>query len=132
MLSEKEKNKLYLKAKEASKKSYSPYSRFPVGAAILTKEKKVFLGTNVENVSYGLTICAERVAICNAIINGYKNFIAIAIYSKKGEASPCGACRQFILEFGENIEVVFKKNNTIASELIKNLIPKYFSKGGLE
>lgn len=132
MLSEKEKNELYQNAKKASKLSYSPYSKFPVGAAVLTKDKKIYLGSNVENVSYGLTICAEKVAICNAIINNSKDIIAIAVFSEKGEASPCGACRQFIIEFGKIIEVIFKKNNELVSELIDNLIPESFTKEGLK
>jgi cytidine deaminase len=131
-LSEKIKQRLYQKAKEASKQSYSPYSRFPVGAALLARNNKIFIGTNVENVSFGLTICAERVAICNAIINGAKRFIAIAVYSKKGEATPCGACRQFLLEFGKDIEVIFKKNNNLESLKISELIPRSFLKGELK
>ncbi len=132
MLTEKDKKKLYQCAKKASKFSYSPYSRFPVGVAVLTKNKKIYLGANVENASYGLTICAERVAICNAIINNSKDIIAIAIFSEKGESSPCGACRQFILEFGKDIEVIFKRNNKLISKPIDNLMPNSFTKEDLK
>lgn len=131
MLNEKERNNLYKHAKKASELSYSPYSNFRVGAAVLTNGKKVFLGTNIENVSYGLTICAERVAICNAIINNSIDIIAIAIFSKKGGVSPCGACRQFIIEFGKDIEVIFKNDKNIISETIEKLIPKPVLKGDI-
>jgi len=132
MLTEKERTKLFIYAKRASKMSYCPYSKFAVGAAVLTNKNKIYLGANIENASYGLTLCAERVAICNAISNGFRNIIAVAVAAKRGEASPCGACRQFILEFGKNIEVIFKKNNELVSETIEELIPKAFTKGNLK
>ena len=123
---------LYTMAKKAAKKSYSPYSKFPVGAAVATKKGHVYIGANVENVSYGLTICAERVAICNALLGGEKDIIAIAVYSGEKDISPCGACRQFILEFGENIRVVYKNNDILISDPISLLIPASFSKEALE
>lgn len=132
MLSEQEKIKLYSDAMKASKFSYSPYSRYPVGAAVLTKSKKIFLGTNVENASYGLTICAERTAIVNAIVNNHKDIVAVAVFSKKGEASPCGACRQFIYEFGMNIEIIYKRKSKIVSVTIDKLIPSAFTRKELK
>ena len=118
---------LYNEAKKASKNTYSPYSKFPVGAAVLSKDGNIFCGTNVENASYGLTICAERSAICNAISHGIKDILAIAIYSKKIGVGPCGACRQFILEFGESIDVIFKSGNKLVVKKIKDLIPNGFT-----
>lgn len=88
-------------AKEASKNSYSPYSAFPVGAAVLYESGKIYSGCNVENASYGLSLCAERNAISNAIANNEGTKIkAIAIYSPcQTLCMPCGACRQWISEF---------------------------------
>ena len=96
-----EKTQLIEKAKEARKLSYSPYSKFAVGAALLCKDGKVFQGANVENASYPLCMCAERNALYNAMMNGYKksDFVALAIIADTDEpCSPCGACRQVISE----------------------------------
>lgn len=89
---------------EASKKSYSPYSKFPVGACVLYESGKIYQGCNVENASYGLTLCAERNAISSAIVKGETSKItAIAIYSpKQKRCLPCGACRQWLSEFAKN------------------------------
>lgn len=88
-------------ARQAAKASYSPYSKFRVGAAILTGSGKVFTGTNVENASYGLCNCAERTAIFSAVAAGERTVRAVAVYTPTRTAtSPCGACRQVINEFG--------------------------------
>jgi len=92
-------------ALDARKKAYAPYSKFRVGAAIETEDGTVFTGCNVENNSYGLCICAERTAICKAVSNGYQQFKAIAVAATP-LASPCGACRQFLAEFGTEIWLV--------------------------
>jgi cytidine deaminase len=86
---------------ETAKNSYSPYSHFSVGAALLGDDGKVYTGVNVENRSYGLTICAERSAICSAVSSGCKVFTALAIAApdSKNPVGPCGACRQVISEF---------------------------------
>lgn len=102
-------NDLMNKAKEASGTSYSPFSRFAVGAAVLASSGKVYLGCNVENSSFGLTICAERCAIFKAISEGEKEIRAVAIYSPNADSCyPCGACRQVMYEFqgDEEIEVI--------------------------
>lgn len=92
-------------AKRASKNSYSPYSKFPVGAAVLT-HSSTFLGCNVENASYGLTNCAERTAIFRMIAEGERKILAVAIYTPTKVATPpCGACRQVINEFGSDIPI---------------------------
>lgn len=84
--------------------AYAPYSEFPVGAAVLTKSGKVFVGCNVENATYPLTICAERVAIANAVSAGHTDIVAIAVVTDEHPgAAPCGACRQVIYEFGKAI-----------------------------
>ena len=90
--------KLIEMAVDAARKAHCPYSHFQVGAALLTQDGKIFSGCNVENASYGLTICAERTAICSAIADGYQNFTSIAIVATR-TARPCGACRQFLAEF---------------------------------
>lgn len=102
-------NLLMDKAKEASKTSYSPFSRFAVGAAVLTPNGKIYQGCNVENSSFGLTICAERCAIFKAVSEGEREILAVAIYSPNADSCyPCGACRQVMFEFqgDEEISVV--------------------------
>ena len=91
--------KLVSAAIVARKNAYAPYSNFQVGAALLTADQTIFTGCNVENASYGLAICAERTAICKAVSEGQQEFQAIAIATVP-LATPCGACRQFIVEFG--------------------------------
>ena len=95
------------KAKEASKASYSPFSKFAVGAAVLASSGKIYLGCNVENSSFGLTICAERCAIFKAVAEGERQIKAVAIYSPNSDSCyPCGACRQVMYEFqGDNEEI---------------------------
>ena len=90
---------------EARERSYSPYSQFKVGAALQGTEGSIITGCNVENASYGLSICAERAAICRAFAQGIRTFQAIAIAASP-LASPCGACRQFLVEFGNDITVI--------------------------
>ncbi|HMQ67400.1 MAG TPA: cytidine deaminase [Ignavibacteria bacterium] len=95
------------KSIRAKKHSYSPYSRFSVGAALLTTKNKIYTGANVENASYSLCICAERVAYTKAVSEGDKKFKAIAIAANGKEfVFPCGACRQFMYEFGDDIDVI--------------------------
>ena len=96
---------LIAKAMEARGKAYAPYSDFAVGAALLTRSGRIYTGCNVENASYGLSICAERVAVFKAVSEGEHDFEAIAVVTDKG-VTPCGACRQVLLEFGEDIQVI--------------------------
>lgn len=99
--------KLLVVARDAADNSYSPYSKFRVGAALLGANGKIYCGTNVENASYGLTNCAERVAIGQAITDGCKEIVAVAIYTPTLEATaPCGACRQVLNEFGPQMRVI--------------------------
>jgi cytidine deaminase len=92
-------------AAEARQSAYAPYSGFPVGAALLGKSGHVYTGCNVENASYSLTICAERVALFKAVSEGECEFEAIAIVTANG-ATPCGACRQVLTEFGPDMRVL--------------------------
>ena len=109
---------------DARENAYAPYSKFAVGAALLTADGRVFTGCNVENLSYGLTICAERVAIGSAVAAGVKNLTMLAVVADTDvPVSPCGACRQVMAEFG--VERVFLANRmqTIEFELI-DLLPR--------
>ncbi|KAE8298161.1 Cytidine deaminase [Larimichthys crocea] len=103
-LSQETVKKLIHRSQEAKKQAYSPYSKFRVGAAILTTDNCVFTGCNVENACYNLGVCAERNAISKAVSEGYRNFTAIAIASDLDDQfiSPCGGCRQFMRE-GEDL-----------------------------
>ena len=95
--------KLEATAKQAAKTSYSPYSHFPVGAAILTSDGRIFSGGNIENASFGLTNCAERTAIFKAISEGATEITHVVVYTPTDTpTTPCGACRQVIREFGRN------------------------------
>jgi len=97
---------LYEIAKKMTEFSYAPFSHFCVGAALETKDGKVFTGCNVENSSFGATICAERTAFVKAISEGYREFSRIMITSSGGEAWPCGICRQFMKEFCDDDFIV--------------------------
>ena len=114
------------KAKEASKTSYSPFSRFAVGAAVLTASGRIFVGCNVENSSFGLTICAERCAIFKAISEGEREVVAVAIYSPNTDSCyPCGACRQVLFEFqGEQeIDVVTENLGNLDVKKLSYFLP---------
>jgi cytidine deaminase len=100
-----DRDELIQSALDAKKRAYCVYSNFPVGAALRTASGRIFQGVNVENASFGLTICAERVAASAAVAAGEKEFTAIAVVSRTG-VSPCGACRQFLAEFAPNLEIV--------------------------
>ena len=114
-------------------RAYAPYSNFHVGAALLTASGEIFAGCNVENASYGLTICAERVAIGSAVAAGHKQIVAVAVATSGGH-SPCGACRQVLSEFGPAMEVILidaddptrTRTTTLAA-----LLPEQFSSGAL-
>ncbi len=120
-------------AQEARTRAYVPYSKFKVGAALLTKEGKVFSGCNVENASYGLTCCAERTAIFKAVSEGYRNFAAIAIIADVPTlCSPCGACRQVLSEFGGQIKVhMANLKGDYVSKTVEELLPGFFAAGDL-
>ena len=109
------------KTKEASQASYSPFSRFAVGAAVYMKSGKIYQGCNVENSSFGLTNCAERTAIFKAVSEGDKEILAIAIYSPNADSCyPCGACRQVLYEFQtDDYEIDVVTENLGALEIQK-------------
>jgi cytidine deaminase len=109
-------------ARRAAESAYAPYSRFHVGAAVLARDGRVFAGSNVENASYGLTLCAERSALARAVAEGVRpgEVEAVAV-----TASPCGACRQWLLELGVE-RVLFPLEGGIASRRPDELLPDSF------
>ncbi|MBQ7308205.1 MAG: cytidine deaminase [Clostridia bacterium] len=115
-------------AKEASVHSYSPYSHYNLGAALLTKSGKVYKGTNVENASYPLTCCAERIAIFKAVSEGEREFDTIVIRSNDDSFPyPCGACRQVMAQFSKDLIVyVVNGKNEYERYTIKELLPHTF------
>ena len=118
---------LYNIAKSALVKAYAPYSNFSVGAALLGANGQVYTGVNVENSSFGATICAERTAFTKAISEGCKEFSAIAVTSSEGEAFPCGICRQFMFEYGDDLRIIVGNNeNELRSFTISELLPHGF------
>ncbi|KAI1703015.1 cytidine and deoxycytidylate deaminase zinc-binding region domain-containing protein [Ditylenchus destructor] len=130
-------DQLIQEAISASKNSYSPYSRFPVGAAILTMDGTVFKGANVENASYGGTICAERSAIVSSVSAGHRKFKKIAVVTELDEpGTPCGICRQFIIEFGDIRVIMFspttgKRMDSTAYELLpRTFTPAHLGQHG--
>lgn len=118
-------NELLRKAKEAARDAYAPYSGFGVGAALETDEGRLYTGANVENASYGLSICAERVAVFKAVSDGNTHFKRIAVAAQNGEdIVPCGACLQVLSEFGPDMDVITTNaGGEILTRNIKDLIP---------
>jgi cytidine deaminase len=123
-----EQQELIQSALDAQKRAFCPYSSFPVGAALRTASGRIFQGVNVENASFGLTICAERVAASAAVAAGETKFTAIAVVSRTG-VSPCGACRQFLAEFAPKLEIVMVdslKPTDIHHATLDQLLPGRF------
>lgn len=125
---------LVLQAEQAMEKAYAPYSGFRVGAALLTKNGKVFTGCNIENASFSPTICAERTAVAKAVSEGEREFAAIAVVGGKdgvitGICPPCGVCRQVLSEFchGEMPVYLGKGNGEFEALTLKDLLPLGFS-----
>lgn len=123
--------KLIEAAKQARKKAYCPYSQYQVGAAVLTDSGRIYVGANVENASYGLCMCAERVAIANAVVRGEKTLQAVCVVGKK--ARPCGACRQVMLEFSTKETTLLlvdldpnERRDTVISTRVYSMLPNAF------
>lgn len=113
---------------EARQQSYSPYSNFAVGAALLCEDGTIFKGCNIENASYGLTNCAERTAIFKAISEGHRKFKALAVVADtEGPCSPCGACRQVMKEFKIPTIIMANLKGNMEIVSIKDLLPFSFS-----
>ena len=126
---------LLKQAREAAKRAYVPYSKFHVGAAMLFENDEVILSCNVENASYGITICAERAGVVIMISKGMRNPLAIAVVGShedkddyfKIECPPCGACRQALMEFNTNMLVVMASKNGAEIFELKKLLPHSFT-----
>lgn len=128
-------------AREARLRAYAPYSRFLVGAALLSQKGKVYTGCNVENASYGLTVCAERSAVFRAVGEGEREFVKIAVvggsqgvpeHEQREIISPCGACRQVLVEFSPDIEVIMSNlKGEIKVLKLTELLPYAFHRRGL-
>ena len=119
-------------ARTAAKRAYSPYSRFDVGAALLMADGSIALGSNIENASYSLTLCAERSAVAGMVSMGSLNPVAIAIAggSSDSPCPPCGACRQVLAEFNPDMLVVLESPNRVIVINLNELLPLSFSLTG--
>ena len=114
-------------ANQARKWAYVPYSNYPVGTALLTESGRIYDGANIENASYPLSICAERVAIFKAVTDGEKDFKAVAIVTKNG-GMPCGSCRQVMSEFSPEMLVIIadEQERIVAEKKLSDLLPNAF------
>lgn len=120
---------LLQRARIAAERAYAPYSKFKVGAALLTSDGSVILGCNVENASYSMTICAERNAIASMIVTGHLDPVAIAVVGGRSgtPCPPCGACRQVLAEFNPDMLVVLESPNKVIVMNANELLPLSFS-----
>ena len=127
MLNETQRSDLINAAKQARLSAYAPYSKYNVGAALLTKSGKVHLGANVENAAYPTTICAERVAIFKAVTEGEREFTAMAVVTRDG-GTPCGSCRQVLAEFAPDAMVIVANESgvVVRESPLHELLPGAF------
>ena len=131
MVTEIQKKTLLQEACAVRERAYAPYSEYKVGAAILTGDGRIITGVNVENASYGLSICAERSAIFTAVAEGVREIVAVAICTSN-VGSPCGACRQVMVEFAGDMPILLTDTQGNARETtLHKLIPEYFGPGHL-
>jgi len=116
-------------ARAAQERAYAPYSHFRVGCALQADDGRVFVGCNVENASYGLTLCAERAAVCAAIVAGARHFRrAVVVSDADPPAAPCGACRQVLSEFGRDLRVDGVSSAGVVSWTVAELLPSAFGR----
>jgi cytidine deaminase len=115
-------------ARQARQSAYAPYSKYSVGAALLTKSGKVYSGANIENAAYPDSICAERVAVFKAVMEGERDFAAIAVVTQDG-GSPCGSCRQVLAEFSLEARVLIANDQGVVlrDDSVADLLPEAFS-----
>jgi len=127
---------LLVRARIAATKAYVPYSEFPVGAAVLAADGSIHTGCNVENASYGLTICAERVAATGAVSSGHREIVAVAVSAPRvPRTTPCGACRQFLNEFrpgNSDMVVILDDRETGEPVFLEELLPQAFGPRNLD
>jgi cytidine deaminase len=119
-------------ATDATRHAYIPYSHYPVGAALRTLDGTIYNGCNVENASYPVTICAERVALVKAVSEGQRQFDAIAVVTPNG-GSPCGMCRQMLYEFAPDLRVILAKTDgtVVYDGILSELLPRGFGPDSL-
>jgi cytidine deaminase len=118
---------LYAIAQGAAVNAYAPYSKFPVGAALVPEGGIApILGVNVENASFGVTMCAERSALFAAVAAGHRRFATVAVYADAATCPPCGACRQALAEFAPDITVVFPRRGDVVAAQLPELLPERF------
>jgi cytidine deaminase len=123
-----EERSLHDRAEEARTRAYAPYSHFDVGAALLTASGEVVTAGNVENGSFGLTICAERSAVVRAVAEGHRDLVAVAVAGPAADVSPCGACRQVLAELGgPGLLVTFPRGGELVTMTLDELLPEGFS-----
>lgn len=121
---------LMAKAIVATSNAYAPYSGFRVGAALAAASGKVYTGANIENAAYGITVCAERVALFKAVSEGERHFTAIAVAAEDEEdAAPCGSCRQALAEFAAEITVIYRAGGEVRTSSLATLLPDRFEGG---
>jgi len=127
-LSEKNIEALIESAKKVREQAYAPFSNFRVGAAVRTKSGKIYTGCNVESASYGLTVCAERIAIWKAVSEGEREFDHVSVVTDTEELTPpCGTCRQIIWEFCGDIPVTFSNlKGKVETVMMKEILPRAF------
>ena len=133
MLNKTQQKELIEAAKKAQTSAYAPYSKYLVGAALLTHSGKIFLGANVENAAYPDSICAERVAVFKAVTEGERSFQAIAVVTRDG-GMPCGSCRQVLAEFAPQAQVFIanEKGELIREGTVSDLLPGAFGPSNLK
>jgi cytidine deaminase len=117
---------LYEIARSAALVAYAPYSNFAVGAALRTADGTIFRGVNVENASFGLTICAERGAVVAAVASGAREFEAIAVHGDASSVPPCGSCRQVLAEFAPGLRVIWRRDGAPVVSSLDELLPERF------
>ena len=131
-ITERQRTKLVQRALQARERAYAPYSKYRVGAALLTESGDVFEGVNIENAAYPAGICAERSAVFGAVSSGQRSFRALAVATQNG-GTPCGSCRQVLAEFGLDtlVLIVDAAGQVVAETTVHDLLPKAFGQDSL-
>lgn len=131
-ITEQQRTELVRRALQAMERAYAPYSKYPVGAALLSKTGEIFEGVNIENAAYPAGICAERSAVFAAVSSGQREFEAIAVATRNG-GTPCGSCRQVLAEFGLDTRVLMadERGRVVMETTVRDLLPDAFGPDSL-
>lgn len=132
MISNKDKKLLISSAIEVRNMAYSPYSKYKVGAALLAKSGKIYVGANFENSSFGAGVCAERVALGSALSKGERDFTAICVCGNNANITPCGICRQALIEFNDIEIICCDENGSTVEYMLSEMLPNSFSEKHLK